>query len=271
MTWNDRLCLGRAPDCEGYRGAPCDCFGPWSESELVEAQALLHEQEAPPSSSAPEQPSLRLDPMVDEDWSARLIGAIAEEIRHRRRQRGMSAQQLADACTGLGLPMARSVLANLENGRRAALGVDELIVLARALGVSPLALLFPAERPAAAAAAKHPITELLADGSHSNLRQAAKWFTGEEDSSSTSEGRPSADVDVLPARPPSPWEVLNSRLFVTVTEVAPLLGLDERSVRRALAAGTLPGIRIGGSWRVPSAAILRLAGLPDGCAGGSAK
>ncbi len=41
MSWDDRLCIGAAGRCEGYRGAPCDCFGPWTEEELAEAQGLL--------------------------------------------------------------------------------------------------------------------------------------------------------------------------------------------------------------------------------------
>ncbi len=43
MSWDDRLCIGRVPDCEGYRGAPCDCFGPWTDADLADAQGLLAE------------------------------------------------------------------------------------------------------------------------------------------------------------------------------------------------------------------------------------
>lgn len=55
----------------------------------------------------------------------------------------MSAQDLADETERLGHPIGRSVLANLENGRRPTLSVAELIVLAKALRVPPLLLLFP--------------------------------------------------------------------------------------------------------------------------------
>ena len=54
----------------------------------------------------------------------------------------MSAQQLSDRCAALGLPIARAVIANLESGRRTGLTVAELLVLAAALDVSPLSLLF---------------------------------------------------------------------------------------------------------------------------------
>lgn len=55
----------------------------------------------------------------------------------------MSAQQLADACEKLGAPMPRTVISNLENGRRGAVTVAEVMVLAAALGVPPAALVFP--------------------------------------------------------------------------------------------------------------------------------
>lgn len=58
----------------------------------------------------------------------------------------MSAQQLADACTDLGVPIQRSVLANLESGRRTNLSVPELLALAQVLQVPPLLLLVPLGR-----------------------------------------------------------------------------------------------------------------------------
>lgn len=71
---------------------------------------------------------------------------VAEEIRRYRLARRLSAQQLADRCADLGMPIRRSVLANLENGRRDAITIAELLVLARALDVSPLLLVFPVGR-----------------------------------------------------------------------------------------------------------------------------
>lgn len=55
----------------------------------------------------------------------------------------MSAQELSDACTALGLPFSRSTIANFESGRRPTLSVAELLVLARALQVPPVLLVFP--------------------------------------------------------------------------------------------------------------------------------
>lgn len=79
------------------------------------------------------------------EWAAALSKAIAREVRRHRQARGMSAQQLADACAELGMSaLQRTVISNIENGRRANLTVAEVAVLAEALGVPPAALMFPA-------------------------------------------------------------------------------------------------------------------------------
>jgi transcriptional regulator with XRE-family HTH domain len=85
--------------------------------------------------------------MDDENrWDMPLTPAqtIALRIKEVRRVRGWSAAQLAARCATLGMPeLDRSTVANIENGRRQRVGVDELLVLALALGVAPLHLLVP--------------------------------------------------------------------------------------------------------------------------------
>lgn len=83
----------------------------------------------------------------------------------------MSTQQLSDRCGELGLPIARSVLANFESGRRPTVSVPELLVLAKALDVAPLALVFPVgyetETEALPGRMEHPVTALRwASGEH---------------------------------------------------------------------------------------------------------
>lgn len=58
----------------------------------------------------------------------------------------MSTQELADRCAELGMPIRRSVLANLETRRRTLITVAELLVVAAALGVPPVLLLAPLGR-----------------------------------------------------------------------------------------------------------------------------
>jgi transcriptional regulator with XRE-family HTH domain len=66
-------------------------------------------------------------------------------VRKVRRRRGLSAAQLAERLQQVGLDWDRSIVANLENGRRASLGVDELLALALVLDVAPVHLLVPLE------------------------------------------------------------------------------------------------------------------------------
>jgi transcriptional regulator with XRE-family HTH domain len=68
---------------------------------------------------------------------------IAAAVRRHREQRGMSTQALSERCDALGWSVSRSKLANLENGERTNVTLEELHVLAAALAVPPGALLYP--------------------------------------------------------------------------------------------------------------------------------
>lgn len=76
-------------------------------------------------------------------WADRYAELVAQQVRRYRKTRGMSAQNLSDACAELGLPIHRSVIANFENGRRAKLDLGELFVIALALDVAPIMLMLP--------------------------------------------------------------------------------------------------------------------------------
>jgi excisionase family DNA binding protein len=54
------------------------------------------------------------------------------------------------------------------------------------------------------------------------------------------------------------------RLFATTPEAAQVLRTDERTLRRALEAGQVPGFRVGVTWRIPVAWLREQAGLGDG-------
>jgi transcriptional regulator with XRE-family HTH domain len=95
---------------------------------------------------------------------------IAGEVRRYRQEHQMSAQQLADRCAELGMPIARSVLANLESGRRDSVSVAEILVLARALRVPPVLLVFPLGREES--------IEVLPDQRVATW-DALRWFSGE--------------------------------------------------------------------------------------------
>jgi transcriptional regulator with XRE-family HTH domain len=103
-------------------------------------------------------------------WPARLTRSIAGQVKRHRTKSDISAQQLSEACAKLGLEIPRSTIADLENGRRASISVAELLVLARALGVAPLLLVFPVGSEAE--------SEVLPGELRSPFR-AALWAAGE--------------------------------------------------------------------------------------------
>ncbi|WP_219413925.1 hypothetical protein [Pseudonocardia nigra] len=82
--------------------------------------------------------------MNQNEWARGVAAMIAGEMKRRRGR--MSAQRLADRCEELGYAIPRSVLANLESGRRETISVPEWLVLSAALRVPPLLLLFPLGR-----------------------------------------------------------------------------------------------------------------------------
>lgn len=112
-------------------------------------------------------------------WGARLTSAIAGEVRRYRKERGLSAQQLADACSALGLEMSRATITDLENGRRAAISVAELLALAAALEVAPVLLVFPLGREG---------TVEALPGRDVPTWEAAMWFCGDGDLRLTAAG-----------------------------------------------------------------------------------
>ncbi|MEU7571554.1 helix-turn-helix domain-containing protein [Micromonospora sp. NPDC049240] len=117
---------------------------------------------------APRSRNLHKD-RVD-SWGAETNQTIATQIRNWRNARGLSAQQLSARCASLGHPIPRNIIANIETGRRGSVTVPEAIILAMALNVPPILLIYPVGKELAV---------------RSSPRQdcgtfyAAKWFMGE--------------------------------------------------------------------------------------------
>ncbi|MFB7614252.1 helix-turn-helix domain-containing protein [Kitasatospora sp. NPDC056181] len=78
-----------------------------------------------------------------EPWATQITKAVIAEVQKLRKELGMTARDLADACEELGHPIPRNVIANWESGRRLTLTVPEVLVLAQALDTPPAALVFP--------------------------------------------------------------------------------------------------------------------------------
>ncbi len=87
------------------------------------------------------------DPGDDEDdvpeWADQVLATVAAEVRRRRKELRMSAQDLADRCEEIGYPIPRNVIANMESGRRSTIPLVEVMVLAEALRTYPICLLYP--------------------------------------------------------------------------------------------------------------------------------
>jgi hypothetical protein len=68
--------------------------------------------------------------------------------------------------------------------------------------------------------------------------------------------------------PEEALERISGRLFATVTETSIILGYDEmgRTVRKAIAAGDVPAVKAGSTYRVPVSWILQQTRLGGGTA-----
>lgn len=105
---------------------------------------------------------------------------VGERVAQLRRAQGISREDLAALVSGLGWPMGPAAVTNLESGRRdketglrrREITVDELLVLARALRVPPILLLYPF--------GEIPRTE-IAPGVFGTPWAGVKWFSGETD------------------------------------------------------------------------------------------
>lgn len=100
------------------------------------------------------------------------MARVAGEVRRLRgkEQSALSAAKVADRTLDIGFGISRSVVADLETGRKKSIDVPELLVLAAALGVSPAQLVFP-DLPRG----KVEVLPGLEQESH----DALQWFSGE--------------------------------------------------------------------------------------------
>jgi transcriptional regulator with XRE-family HTH domain len=104
------------------------------------------------------------------EWSVRVTRGIGKRVAYYRERADLPASMLSARCASLGLPLDRNVIAKLENGHRNSVTVDEVIVLATALEVPPVMLLF--------GVGIEETAEVL-PGNHAPAFDAAEWFSGE--------------------------------------------------------------------------------------------
>ena len=115
-------------------------------------------------------------PHIDQEakaWEMAMAGRVGEAVAARRKALGMTAVQLAAKTREIGYPISRVAISKIEtNSRAGKLDVAELIVLAVALDVSPVAVLYP----------NLPEGEVeRLPGDSGSAAAALFWFTGEHD------------------------------------------------------------------------------------------
>lgn len=76
-------------------------------------------------------------------WEVEHAQRVGAAVQRFRKTEGVSAQSLSDRTEELGLKMTRQAIADLENGRRRYVTTAELLILAAALNVPPVVLLYP--------------------------------------------------------------------------------------------------------------------------------
>jgi transcriptional regulator with XRE-family HTH domain len=91
--------------------------------------------------------------------------ALGLRLARYRKSNGLSAAELAELAG-----TTRSVIANIESGRRTDMSTDELVKLSAALGIPPFALLFPVDRP---------FENVTLGEFVMPVELARKWFVGE--------------------------------------------------------------------------------------------
>lgn len=101
-------------------------------------------------------------------WTARVAADIGKRVAGYRKAHGLTAEQLAERCALPGI--TRVVITRLENGRRDSVSTAELQVLAKALDVPPVLLLFPVGLQEAV----EVLPGVTADPWH-----AVRWFNGQ--------------------------------------------------------------------------------------------
>lgn len=87
--------------------------------------------------------------IIKQTWTESLHERIAQNIKDARNTAGMSAQDVADRTQKLGYGVSRDKIANYESGRKQGLDLSEFLVIAAALRVPPVTLIFsgPPDEP----------------------------------------------------------------------------------------------------------------------------
>lgn len=196
-------------------------------------------------------PSYCVRVKLDGSWPERLNVKIGEQIGRFRKARGLTAAQLAERCTELGLPISRSKIANMENGRarQEGISVAEVSIIAAALDVPPILLIYPVGR--------EETTEVLPSQEVPSW-SAAQWFSAENPLPTKVNGEYVVSSDAYDAWQPAAapvayhqeqdklvrawnWQSNEPSFNEVISDVEKEIGVLRRSMRRAgIRPGDLP-------------------------------
>jgi 8-oxo-dGTP pyrophosphatase MutT (NUDIX family) len=109
-----------------------------------------------------------------------MAAGVGKRVAYYRNRGGLTAKMLSDRCAQRGLRLDRNVIAKLEAGIRQSVTFDEVCVLAAALGVPPIMLLFPLGQAEQA--------EVL-PGRTVATYDAMQWFAGDVELADGPEGQ----------------------------------------------------------------------------------
>lgn len=105
----------------------------------------------------------------DEEWRKALTTGIEARIRDTRKAQKITVEQLSERTRDLGFEIPRSTITNIESMRKAHVAVHEVVILAAALNVPPVTLLFDYADGSA--------VEVLPDVERTGI-EAVEWFAG---------------------------------------------------------------------------------------------
>lgn len=162
------------------------------------------------------------DRAKSEDWQRRLTAVVAANVRRLRTDHKppLSAQALSSRTAELGYPIHRTVIADLESGRRAGVTLADLFVLARALDAPPMALIAALDGSAEIPA--------LPNEEDAWPTQVIEWIVGQRPS-------PWMDRAEISANEASNWD-RNAELLLKLREVENALALSNRAIENLMAA-----------------------------------
>jgi transcriptional regulator with XRE-family HTH domain len=109
------------------------------------------------------------------EWTKRVAAQVGKRVAYFRKRttgergRKLTVQDLSRRTGKHGLALSRPTISKLEQGLRQSVTVDEVMVLAKALSVSPLDLIFPV--------GKAETAEVL-PGQYMDTFEAVRWFSG---------------------------------------------------------------------------------------------